>query len=166
MFFPCPRDQGDLGESTCVFVGEADATPHSFIALNRESVGATTGADCARFEQEARRLYDKVKDKRESLRSEFTEIPQMMKSGSLIINPKPLIFIMEKMGLKVAPPIREACVCRPGDCRFRQAVLVPHFSFFLLRQCHLPNPNLNPNLNLDIKPNSDPNPNPNLNPIP
>lgn len=33
-------------------------------------------------------------------------------------------------------------------------------SFFLLRQCHLPNPNLN----LNIKPNSDPNPN--LNPIP
>lgn len=74
MFFPCPRHQGDLGESMCVFVGEADATPHSFIALNRERVGATTGADCARFEQEeARHLYDKVKDKRESLRSEFTE---------------------------------------------------------------------------------------------
>lgn len=101
MLFPCPRDQGDLGESVCVFVGAADATPDSFIAMNRKSVGATTGADCARFEQEeARRLHDKAKDKKESLRSELTERPQMMKSGQPRHPPQTSDFYLGKAEIK------------------------------------------------------------------
>lgn len=94
----------------------------------------------------------------------------MMKSGTLIINPKPLFdFYHGKDGIKSGSSYTRSKCLQTRRLQIKISCSGPTFldaSFFLLRQRHLPNPNLNPNLNLNIKANSDPNLNPNLNPIP